>query len=1179
MIRRHPSGQRRPRVLIAVLALALAVGGALAVYRWRSAHAGLPSPSSAAYEEVTRRFYRGLAKLEVGLLDDAAKELSQATTLAPGEPAVWADLGLVQLRLGQLDAAAVAIARAAELVPKSGAVAYLQARLETLRGDRDAAVGHLRRAVELDAGNLQARMALLQEVEAAGGEGGDDEAQRLLEEVVVLQPDNLAVLVERARLAAKRHDGAQLADSLQRLGRFAGGWPAEVVAQYETARRAGEATDFAAAARALAFLRNLLAQVPAYREDRRRVTPPDDLVAQPLTRFLRLPVPESRPAPADEALAFALEPAGEGAAPPAGVALLAASLDGAQPPALFVAAGGELRRADGTAPPLPLPAGPAGTPATPAALLALDWDNDFRTDLVAAGAGGVRLFLQAADGTFRDATAAASAAGAAPALDATGAWAADVEMDGDLDLVVGVRGAAAVVLRNNGDGTWTSIQPFGAVRDAKAFAWGDLDDDGDPDAALLDGAGALHVLANEQGGSFAAAPAPPGRTGLSALALGDLDGDGRFDLVTLGGGVVRRADPAPPSHDAGAAWDEEEWASWPEAPRGGGGPAGLFLADLDANGALDVVASAGDATAVWLAGEDRRPRRLGAAVALGTWSVADLDGDNHLDLAGLAGGQPVRALARGTRGYHVHVLRARAQSRAGDQRVNSFGVGGTVEARAGRLVQKRAIAGPDVHFGLGPRTSVDVTRVVWPNGVPQAEFDPAVDRSVVAEQRLKGSCPWVFAFDGSRMRFVTDFLWRSPLGLRINAQDTADVTQTEDWVKIRGDQLAPRDGVYDVRISAELWETHYVDHVALLAVDRPRDVEVFVDERFVPVMPPALTVHATAPPRAVARAWDESGADVSELVARRDGRYLATFARGRYQGVAADHFVEVELDAPIDAEGPAWLIAHGWIYPTDSSINVAIAQGDHPRPRGLSLEARDATGRWMEVASGLGFPAGKSKTVLIDLTPLRRAGLAETRRLRLRTNLEVYWDSIAYARGVPEAPLLTRRLAPSRAALRHRGFSVTNSARRDMPEEPIYDRIANTAPRWRDLEGWHTRFGDVLPLLTAVEDRYVIMNAGDELRLQFPALPPPRTGWARDFVLVGDGWEKDGDFNTGHSRTVLPLPSHAQPRYGAASASPALEEDPVYRRHRADWQTFHTRYVTPRAFLDGLWFDDDRGRR
>ena len=76
----------------------------------------------------------------------------------------------------------------------------------------------------------------------------------------------------------------------------------------------------------------------------------------------------------------------------------------------------------------------------------------------------------------------------------------------------------------------------------------------------------------------------------------------------------------------------------------------------------------------------------------------------------------------------------------------------------------------------------------------QAEFDRGGDQAIVAEQRLKGSCPWVFADDGTGMRFVTDFLWRSPLGLRINAQDTAGVTQTEDWVKIRGDQLAPRDG-------------------------------------------------------------------------------------------------------------------------------------------------------------------------------------------------------------------------------------------------------------------------------------------------------------------------------------------------------------------------------------------------
>ena len=51
------------------------------------------------------------------------------------------------------------------------------------------------------------------------------------------------------------------------------------------------------------------------------------------------------------------------------------------------------------------------------------------------------------------------------------------------------------------------------------------------------------------------------------------------------------------------------------------------------------------------------------------------------------------------------------------------------------------------------------------------------------------------------------------------------------------------------------------------------------------------------------------------------------------------------------------------------------------------------------------------------------------------------------------------------------------------------------------------------------------MNAGDEMRLRFPAPPLPASGWQRDFVLIGDGWEKDGDYNTDYSSTVLPLPS------------------------------------------------------
>ena len=496
---------------------------------------------------------------------------------------------------------------------------------------------------------------------------------------------------------------------------------------------------------------------------------------------------------------------------------------------------------------------------------------------------------------------------------------------------------------------------------------------------------------------------------------------------------------------------------------------------------------------MWLADAKRTFQPLAAVPDADVTGVIDLNGDGLLDLIGIAGGNPVRLISKSAAGYHWHVVRLRAQPTAGDQRINSFGIGGDIEIRSGLLTQKQAIAGSPVHFGLGTRTGVDVTRIVWPNGVMQADFDRRADEAIVAEQRLKGSCPWIFADDGTGMRFVTDFLWRSPLGLRINAQDTAGVTQTEDWVKIRGDQLAARDGSYDVRITAELWETHFIDHVSLMVVDHPDDTDVFVDERFARSAP-ALTTHAMRKPRPVAQAWDESGRDVTDLVNRQDGRYLATFELGEFQGIAADHFVEVDLGREIPGDTRLWLVASGWIYPTDSSINVAIGQGQRVQPRGLSLEAQDRSGRWVMVSPDLGFPAGKNKTVLIDLQQVTAAGVAHARRLRLRTNLEVYWDRLAVAEVVERAQLSTLRLQPERAELRYRGFSQTDYSNRRQPEIPVYDKIANVTQRWRDLVGYYTRFGDVRELLGGVDDRYVIMNAGDELKMSFRAPAPPASG-------------------------------------------------------------------------------------
>jgi hypothetical protein len=153
------------------------------------------------------------------------------------------------------------------------------------------------------------------------------------------------------------------------------------------------------------------------------------------------------------------------------------------------------------------------------------------------------------------------------------------------------------------------------------------------------------------------------------------------------------------------------------------------------------------------------------------------------------------------------------------------------------------------------------------------------------------------------------------------------------------------------------------------------------------------------------------------------------------------------------------------------------------------------------------------------------------------------------------------------ADLRFRGYSVTGQKNASTPERPRY-LLSGVAQRWRDLEGFHTRFGDVRELLLNVDDRYVIMNAGDELRLTFPEIPAPAPGLIRDFVVVGDGWEKDGDYNTVASRTVLPLPTHRSPRYSPGSGR--LEDDPVYLRHREDFERFHTRYVSGEPARDAL---------
>ena len=1127
------------------LAIALLLLALLCACRSAS---NLPAKSSPQYNELVRTFYIGLAALQVGHDVQADAKLAQFTQLAASEPAGWANWGLLALRQRNYDQAAERLQKARDLAPDNSEIHYLLGLLESSRGNTAESINELRKSVELDQNNLIAIYKLAEEVERQGDQKAPDEVQTLIQKILSAQPDNVAAQIELSRIAAKRGDVETLKSSVAKIVARSPAWPEEVRAQVTALNAAAQAGDAAAAATRTSFLRNVLVRVPEYQRDLAAIKPQPGEEAVPLSHFLRLELPVFKTAPPDLTIEF--KPESVPGATDKVDWVGAISLSGGGAPVIVTATAREVRLASGASFPFP---GRPDTPPARASILPVDFNYDFKTDLVLAGAGGVRLLRQETPTTFTEITATTKLPPAIINGSYLGAWAADIEADGDLDIVLG--SSAYKVLRNNGDESFLEINPFPGASAIKDFAWGDLDADGDPDAALIDGADTLHVFANERQGSFTER-AVPAFSEAQAIQVGEVNNDSVLDLVIAqkSGAVTALSDK-----DHGAGWVESKL---PVASNEGAGAYILRIVDLDNNGALDLLLGSG----IRLSDEQGKfDGRKDLAERI--FDVADVNGDGRLDLLGLnRDGQPVQAINRGSKNYHWQTVRPRAVQATGDQRINSFGVGGEMEIRSGLLVQKQPITGPLLHFGLGEQTSTDVIRVVWPNGTVRADFEIKADQEIVTEQRLKGSCPFLFAYNGKQMEFVKDAVpWGSAIGLRINTLGTARVEATEEWYKIGRDQLVPRDGYYDLRITGELWETYYYDHLSLMVVDHPEGTEIFVDERFV-IPAPKLAVTTVSTPRKIARAIDDNGQDVTNIVNTLDGNYLDTFGRGRYQGVTRDHYVEIDLGDEAPSSGPLWLIANGWMHPTDSSINVAISQGQQEPAKALSMEIPDGKGGWQVVRPNIGFPAGRKKICLFDLTDVFKSGVP--RRLRLRTNLEVYWDSLEWAVGIPNAELKTTRLDPEVADLHYRGYSVINQKDDSSPQLPDYNRLSSSKQVWRDLIGYYTRFGDVRELLKQADDRYVIMNAGDEMSFRFAAQPPPASGWVRDYVIMGDGWIKDGDYNSTFSKTVLPLPYHAKNEY--ITAPGRLEDEWVYRQHPEDWQNYHTRYVMPDDFQNAL---------
>ncbi|HEX5760000.1 MAG TPA: FG-GAP-like repeat-containing protein [Thermoanaerobaculia bacterium] len=752
-----------------------------------------------------------------------------------------------------------------------------------------------------------------------------------------------------------------------------------------------------------------------------------------------------------------------------------------------------------------------------------DFDNDGRADLSVLAASGASLWRNSGG---RFARVEAAVAGS-PYLKPI--W-LDFDHDYDLDLLL--LGKDSRLLRNQGAAGWsdeTTRFPFlrGEMLDAAAL---DLVADGqgvDLAVSFADRPGILYR--DRLGGRYEAQELPALPAGAQALMAADLNRDGWTDLVSTAGVLLNARSFAgelrPPPKPS------------PTQP--------LVLADLANRGVADLVSADGVRSEAGGGrfGAPQAPPGFPAAAA----AAADFDGDGRIDLAALGADGTLRLLANRTETAN----RWLAVALEGVKNLK-LAPGAEVEVKAGASYQKKHYAGVPLHFGLGPRRQVDTVRITWPNGLIQNEPRQPAGKLLAFKEapRLSGSCPMIFTWNGERFEFVTDVLGVAPLGASAGDGEYFPVDHDE-VIQIPGEALAPVDGGYEVRITEELREVAYLDQVRLLALDHPADVAVFTNDKFKAPPFPAFRLFGVRRPLRPVAARDHLGRNVLPRLLARDRVYPDGFRRD-HAGIAELH--HLDLDFGRAARDGALLVLSGWVDWADGSTFLGAAQAS---PGGLVmpyLQVKDERGEWRTALEDMGIPAGKPKTIVVDLGG---KWLSAAREVRIVTSLCVYWDEVFLAAETGEPPAALAEVPAASAALRFRGFSrpVVHPERK-QPESFDYQSWMPVS-MWNPTPGLYTRYGDVLELLREVDDRMVVMGSGDELRLRFDgrALPPLPAGWRRDFLLAVDGWAKDGDANTAFSQTVEPLPFHGMSRY----PYPESERFPDGPEHRAYRERYNTR--------------------
>ena len=704
----------------------------------------------------------------------------------------------------------------------------------------------------------------------------------------------------------------------------------------------------------------------------------------------------------------------------------------------------------------------------------------------------------------------------------------DVDHDGDLDVVIVTADGGRQLVANNGNGTFRSLTdrlPAAPKRNAIQLVAGDFDNDRTVDLVFLHAEATQQVLRNELLWNWRPAPGFAGMT--LAAAAADLEASGEMEIVALTPQLALQR------------WKRHRDGSWRAheiAARSGAikipTRAQLALADLDGDGVAEILASSGRGVAAWaLSGEQRW--ELEDPSVLG-WTLVTLDEAGPSLITVHADGSVALHAPGPGRAQFVRVAFAGRHDPSTSIRSNASGIGVRVAARvAGRWVANdtlRRHSGPGQNLeplaiGVGSASVIDYLRIDWSDGTFQTETALG-GREVlrIAElQRQLSSCPLLFAWDGERYAFVSDFLGVGGLGYLVAPGEYAPPRPWENFLFPAG-LLAPKAGRYVVKVAEPMEEAAYIDALKLLVHDLPPGWDMALDERM-QIGPPKVTGEPFYFRRVLlpSRVVNDRGEDVTAALRNADRRAAdpGRIDRRFIGRLAGEHVLTLEFSEALDGgRGPAVLVADGWIeYPYSQTMFGAWQAGaDYRAP---TLEGRGGDGRWRVLLKEFGYPAGMPRTMAVTLPKLPRG----TRALRLRTNQQIYWDRIAIA-SAEDAPVVKRSLHPVKAEVAASGFPRRLTGAQHLPDYHYAER----GPLWdtRTQVGLYTDFGPAAELVAARDGALAIIGPGEEIHVEFPAdLPPLAAGWTRRFVLEAHGWAKDMDLYTRHRDTLEPLPAGA----------------------------------------------------